>query len=64
MIMCVLLCYPLFLFICRSYYQQGVLFLVIHRPGPVFTKGLSQGLGLNMRLLSQVSVQNLLKVLS
>ena len=30
MIMCVLLCYPvsLFLFICRSYYQQGVLFLV------------------------------------
>ena len=26
-------------------------------PGPVFTKGLSQGLGLKLRLLSQVSAQ-------
>ena len=25
------------------------------KPGPVFTKGLSQGLGLKLRLLSQVS---------
>ena len=26
-------------------------------PGPVFTKGLSQGLGLKLRLLSQISAQ-------
>ena len=31
--------------------------------GPVFTKGLSQGLGLKLRLLSQVSGQNLTFVL-
>ena len=33
-------------------------------PGPIFTKGLSQGLGLKLRLLSQVSAQNLLRLLS
>ena len=32
--------------------------------GPVFTNGLSQGLGLKLRLLSQVSAQNLLRLLS
>ena len=32
---------------------------IFKTPGPVFTKGLSQGLGLNLRLLSQVSAQNL-----
>ena len=32
--------------------------------GPVFTKGLSQGLGLKLRLFSQVSAQNLLRLLS
>ena len=34
------------------------------KPGPVFTKSLSQGLGLKLRLLSQVSAQKLLKPLS
>ena len=33
-------------------------------PGPVLTKGLSQGLGLKLRLLSQVSAQKLLRLLS
>ena len=33
-------------------------------PGPVFTKGLNQGLGLKLRLLSQVSAQKLLRLLS
>ena len=33
-------------------------------PGPVFMKGLSQGLGLKLRLLSQVSAQKLLRLLS
>ena len=33
-------------------------------PGPVFTKGLSQGLGLKLILLSQVSAQKLLRLLS
>ena len=33
-------------------------------PGPVFMKGLSQGLDLKLRLLSQVSAQKLLKLLS
>ena len=33
-------------------------------PGPVFMKGLSQGLGLKLRLLSQVSAQKLLNPLS
>ena len=33
-------------------------------PGPVFTKCLSQGLGLKFRHLSQVSAQNLLRLLS
>ena len=33
-------------------------------PGPVFTKGLSQGLGLKLRLLSQVSAPKLLRLLS
>ena len=32
-------------------------------PGPVFTKGLSQGLGLKLRLFSQVSAQKLLRLL-
>ena len=32
--------------------------------GPVFTKGLSQGLGLKLRLLSQVSAQKPLRLLS
>ena len=37
---------------------------VLLTPGPVFTKGISQGLGLKLRLLSQVSAQKLLKPLS
>ena len=32
--------------------------------GPVFTKDLSQGLGLKLRFLSQMSAQNLLRLLS
>ena len=32
--------------------------------GPVFTKGLSQGLGLKLRLLSKVSAPKLLRILS
>ena len=32
---------------------------VPRKPGPVFTKGLSQGLGLKLRLFSQVSAQKL-----
>ena len=39
-------------------------FRTIYKPGPVFTKGLSQGLGLKLRLLSQVSAQKLLRLLS
>ena len=31
-------------------------------PGPLFTKGLSQGLGLKLRLLSQVSAPKLPKI--
>ena len=34
------------------------LILISYVSGPVFTKGLSQGLGLKLRLLSQVSAQN------
>ena len=36
----------------------------VYCSGPVFTKGLSQGLGLKLRLLSQVSTQKLLRLLS
>ena len=36
----------------------------INGPGPVFTKGLSLGLGLKLRLLSQVSAPKLLRLLS
>ena len=35
-----------------------------YRSGPVFMKVLSQGLDLKLRLLSQVSAQNLLRLLS
>ena len=37
---------------------------ILLAPGPVFTKGLSQGLGLKLRLLSQVCAQNLLRLSS
>ena len=37
-------------YICESHKSSTGEF-----PGPVFTKGLSQGLGLKLRLLSQVS---------
>ena len=43
--------------ICAYFNGVGYYFCV---SGPVFTKGLSQGLGLKLRLLSQVSAQNLL----
>ena len=36
----------------------------LQHKGPIFTKGLSQGLGLKLRLLSQVSAQKLLRLLS
>ena len=36
----------------------------VAKSGPVFTKCLSQGLGLKLRLLSQVSAQKLLSLLS
>ena len=41
---------------CKTYHKTSP----IYNPGPVFTKGLSQGLGLKLRLLSQVSAQKLL----
>ena len=34
----------------------------LERSGPIFTKGLSQGLGLKLRFLSQVSAQKLFKI--
>ena len=40
---------------------RKTLILPLCVPGPVFKKGLSQGLGLKLRLLSQVSAQNLLR---
>ena len=55
MIMCVLLCYPVSI---RTYYEQGVLFLVLVNFtscfGADFTKGLSLVWGSNLRLLSQI----------
>ena len=38
--------------------------LIDETSGPIFTKDLSQGLGLKLRLLSQVSAQKLLRLLS
>ena len=39
-------------------------FVLNYATGPIFMKGLSQGLGLKLRLLSQVSAQKLLRLLS
>ena len=40
--------------------RPHIRYLLLRTPGPVFTKGLSQGLGLKLRLLSKVSAQKLL----
>ena len=53
----------------RMFYTQLILctqtgFRSLCTSRPVFTKGLSQGLGLKLRLLSQASAQKLLRLLS